>query len=259
MTPVQLALAVVTWTVLGPGVEHSVVRLHDAPTHGDGMLQVVRIDPMRATLDLGLATLEGPARSAGAWAERKGFAAVINAGMYQMDHLANVGFLRHGQHVNNPRWNVYQSVLAIGPIDKGLPGAQILDRDAPGFRELSARYRTLVQNLRLIKGPGVNVWQPNARRWSEAAIAMDREGRILFLFTRTPYEMADFNRRLLALPLGIVRAMHVEGGPEASLSVRAPGVKLDAAGSFETAFVETDANSRQWALPNVVGVRFGVK
>jgi hypothetical protein len=213
----------------------------------------------RATLDLGLATVEGPARSAGAWAERKGFAAVINAGMYQMDYLANVGFLRHGSHVNNPRWNAYQSVLAIGPVDKQLPAAVILDRDAAGFKEQSARYRTLVQNLRLIKAPGVNVWQPNSRRWSEAAIAMDKEGRILFLFTRTPYEMADFNRRLLALPLGIVRAMHVEGGPEASLSVRAPGMKVDLAGSFETAFVESDGNSRQWALPNVVGVRFGTK
>ena len=175
--------------------------------------------------------------------------------MYQEDFRSNVGFLRHGEHANNSHWNSYQSVLAIGPMDPVLPGAMILDRDAPGFGAQSARYRTLVQNLRLVKGPGVSVWQSNARRWSEAAIAMDKDGRILFLFTRTPYEMSDFNRRLLALPLGIVRAMHVEGGPEASLSVRGPGLKLDLAGSFETTFLENDGNGAQWALPNVIGVR----
>jgi phosphodiester glycosidase len=243
------------WKPLAAGVEYAASRLPAAPSPGDGVLHVVRIDPRSATLDLGLASLDGQTRTAGAWAEQKGFVAAINAGMYQEDFRSNVGFLRHGEHANNSHWNSYQSVLAIGPMDQVLPGAMILDRDAPGFGEQSARYRTLVQNLRLVKGPGVSVWQSNARRWSEAAIAMDREGRILFLFTRTPYEMADFNRRLLALPLGIVRAMHVEGGAEASLSVRAPGLKLDLAGSFETTFGENDGNGAQWALPNVIGVR----
>jgi hypothetical protein len=58
---------------------------------------------------------------------------------------------------------------------------------------------------------------------------------------------------VLALPLGIQRAMHVEGGPEASLSIRAPDLKLDLCGSFETGFVGDDANAKQWAIPNVIG------
>jgi uncharacterized protein YigE (DUF2233 family) len=249
------ALAAITWTTLGPGVEHASVRLEEQPSHGDGVLNVVRVDPKVAKIELGLASQDGPNRTASAWVERKKWLAAINAGMYQNDYKANVGYLRHGDHVNNPRWNVYASVLAIGPTDKTLPGAVILDRDAPDFAQQSAKYRTLVQNLRLIKSPGVSVWQPNARRWSEAAVAMDKQGRILFLFSRTPYEMVDWNRRLLALPLEIVRAMHVEGGPEASLSVRGKGLKLDLAGSYETAFVENDGNGSQWALPNVIGVR----
>jgi hypothetical protein len=248
-------LMLVTWTALAPGVEHAAVRLDDKPSHGDGLLQVVRVDPKVATVELGLASQEGPNRSAAAWVDRKRWLAAINAGMYQNDHKANVGYCKHGPHMNNPRWNVYESVLALDPIEKGLPRAVILDRDAPDFAQQSAKYKSLVQNLRLIKGPGVNVWQPNSRRWSEAAVAMDKQGRILFLFTRTPYEMVDFNKRLLALPLEIVRAMHVEGGPEASLSVRGKGLKLDLAGSYETAFVENDGNGSQWDLPNVIGVR----
>ncbi|MBV8202615.1 MAG: phosphodiester glycosidase family protein, partial [Acidobacteria bacterium] len=104
---------------------------------------------------------------------------------------------------------------------------------------------------------GVNVWQQSARRWSEAAIAQDREGRILFLFSRSPLTMHDFNALLLGLPLAIVRAMHVEGGPEASLSVHAPGIDLDLAGSYETGFNESDANPAQWPLPNVLTVEAG--
>ena len=239
--------------------EYAAVPLVQPSNIGDGLLHVVRIDPMQAVFKIGLASLEGSSRTAGDWADRNRFVATINAGMYQTDGVSNVGFLRHGQHVNNPRWNVYQSVLAIGSLDSRLdhtkPEAVILDRDAPEFATQSARYQTLVQNLRLIKGPGVNVWQTNAKRWSEAAIAMDRQGRILFLFTRTPYEMTDLNRRLLTLPLGIVRAMHVEGGPEASLSVRGPGLRLDLAGSFETGFRENDSNGVQWRVPNVIGVQ----
>ena len=255
----QAGSATFSWKPLAGAIEYATVRLVPPSGSGDGVLHVVRIVPERSVFRMGLASLEGSTRTAAEWADRNGFVAAINAGMYQTDGVSNVGFLRHGAHANNTHWNSYQSVLAIGSMapshDGPQPQAVILDRDSPDFKSQSTGYDTLVQNLRLIKGPGVNVWQTSSRRWSEAAIAMDRKGRILFLFTRTPHEMSDFNRRLLALPLEIVRAMHVEGGPEASLSVRGPGLRLDLAGSFETGFRENDSNGVQWALPNVIGVR----
>ena len=66
--------------------------------------------------------------------------------------------------------------------------------------------------------------------------------------------MWDFNRMLLSTPLDVKRAMHAEGGPEASLSIHAGGIDLDLSGSFETGFNENNANLRQWAIPNVLGV-----
>jgi hypothetical protein len=66
--------------------------------------------------------------------------------------------------------------------------------------------------------------------------------------------MSELNSRILTLPLGVVRAMHVEGGPEASLSVRG-ALKMDLAGSHETGFQESDDNASQVAIPNVIGVR----
>jgi hypothetical protein len=67
--------------------------------------------------------------------------------------------------------------------------------------------------------------------------------------------MRDFNGYLLKLPLDITQAMHLEGGPEASLSIHAGGVDLDLSGSYETGFLPDNSNRVQWPLPNVLGVR----
>ena len=77
---------------------------------------------------------------------------------------------------------------------------------------------------------------------------------MLFLFSRFPYEMNRFNRLALALPLRLQAAMHVEGGPEASLSIHAAGIDIDLNGSYETGFNENDDERRQWPIPNVLGV-----
>ncbi len=66
--------------------------------------------------------------------------------------------------------------------------------------------------------------------------------------------MHDFNAMLLSMPLDVAGAMHVEGGPEASLSIHTATVNLDLAGSYETGFNENDLNLVQWPVPNVLGV-----
>jgi len=193
------------------------------------------------------------ARTAGAWCDGEHLVAAINLGMYRDDHLTNVGYARSGAHVNHPHLTQYQSALLFGPLKPGLPAARLLDLDAPHARETLSDYDTVVQNLRLIRAPGRSVWSEQPRRWSEAAVASDDAGRILFVFLRAPRTMSDFNRLLLSLPLGVVAAMHVEGGPEASLSVRGP-LHVDANGSYETGFIENDGEPSQWEIPNVLGV-----
>lgn len=253
----QAAPPLDAWKPLGVGVTYRAFDLDapDAPDHD--RLHVVRIEPAQVEWRVGLAAESGgPQQTAQAWANGLGVVAAINAGMYQEDHRRNVGYLRHGKHLNNPSWKkAYASAFAFGPRKKGLPAATMVDLDAPGATEQLANYQTVIQNLRLIKAPGVGVWKRSGRRWSEAAVALDDQGRVLFLFSRAPFEMEDLARKLLALPLGIVRAMHVEGGPEASLSVHARQLTLDLSGSYETGFFMRDDNAGQWKLPNVIGVR----
>jgi hypothetical protein len=255
--PAAAAPGALDWRPLQPGLEYAVVTPPGPRSFAiDDAVHVVRIDPSRARLEAVMAGAgDRRPRPAGQWCRERGLAAAINLGMYREDNRTNSGYARDGAYVNNPRWaEKYKAALAFGPTRPSAPPAFMADLDEPGDRARLADYRTVVQNLRLIRG-GQGMWTAQPRRWSEAAVAVDERGRVLFVFSRYPRSMKDFNDLLLSLPLGVVAAMHVEGGPEASLSIHAGGVNLDLHGSYETGFNENDAESRQWPIPNVLGVR----
>ena len=245
----------VSWRTLQPGVELASIPAGTMPSGKAGLLYVVRVDAERAKVGAGIASegKTGP-QTAGEWCRASRFAVAINLGMYQTDQRSNVGYLRHGRHVNNRRWNSYRSAVAINPSKASLPPVLWLDLEPSKPDPRLAEYDIVVQNLRLISKDRKNVWSRSDRRWSEAALAIDSRGRLLFLFSRAPYVMRDFNDLLLKLPLDVAGAMHVEGGPEASLSIHVPGLDLDLSGSYETGFLSDDSNAQQWEIPNVLGV-----
>ncbi len=244
------------WQALQPGVEYTVIGGSTAGLGSDERLYVVRIEPGRAPLVAAMAKAgDGKPRTAAEWCRERKLAVAINLGMYREDHLTNVGHAHVPGHANNPSWSKsYKSALAFTPIRKAMPAAVMVDLDAPDAMERLSAYGAVVQNLRLIRAPGQGVWGKQDRRWSEAAVGVDQRGRVLFIFTRRPYAMQELNAKLLALPLAITHAMHVEGGPEASLSIHAGGVDLDLNGSYETGFNESDGEPAQWPIPNVLGV-----
>jgi hypothetical protein len=223
-----------------------------------GQLYVLRVDPRTAKLTVALAS-EGDAkrRTAAEWCRTARLAAAINVGMFQADGLSNVGYLRHGSHVNNARWSSDNAVLAFNPSNPGAPPVLWIDRDKTSPNGHVAGYDVVVQNLRLITRDRRNVWSESGRRWSEAALAVDSKDRLLFIFSRAPWSMRELNRLLLDLPLDVAGAMHLEGGPEASLSIHTGGINLDLAGSYESGFWADDSNVKQWPIPNVLGVSSG--
>jgi hypothetical protein len=103
------------------------------------------------------------------------------------------------------------------------------------------------------------VWPAAARRWSEAAIGLDRFGRVLLVFSRSPYTMNQLGRCLLQLPLDVVSLQHLEGGGDAALAIRTPGLRLTLVGSYESGpndgiakpYVDVQEGFR---LPNVIAV-----
>jgi hypothetical protein len=219
---------------------------------------VVRIDPARRPLRLlSAAALGLPSNpTAEQWAERHGLLAVINAGMFEMDHRTPTGYAKVEGRVLNPHWKTkYQALLVADPKDPSLPQARILDPECDGdVRQVAEQYRVALQSIRMIDCHRQNRWSKQPRRWSIAALASDGQGRILLLHSRSPYPVHDFNAVLLQLPLDTSRAMYLEGGPEASLHAVTAEGPVRRMGSFETGFFESDANTRYWPLPNVLAV-----
>jgi hypothetical protein len=252
-----LRAADLDWKVLEPGIAYAYV---EAPGPQllpiDRHLHLVRVDPKLRSLEA-VMTGAGDARprTAAQWCRERRLAVAINLGMYEGDRRTNVGYARSPGYVNNGHWAAkYKAALGFGPLKKNAPALVMADLDDPSAKPRLADYGTVVQNLRLIKA-GHSVWGQQERRWSEAAVAVDREGRLLFIFSRYPYTMKELNDILLALPLAIDAAMHMDGGPPASLSIHAGGMDLDLNGSFETGALESDGVRAQVPIPNVLGVR----
>ena len=249
------AESTVAWRALGDGLALAEIDSPVKSTIGDSRITVLRIDPNIHELRLLSAKEQGgPPMTAKEWAGAHGLIAAINAGMYQEDGRTSVGYMKNFDHVNNGHINRNQAVLAFNRKDESVPAAQIIDRTCQDFKALRAKYQSFVQSIRMVSCDQKNVWNPQARGWSMAIIAIDMAGRVLFIITRSPYTVHDFINVLMSLPLGIRNAMYLEGGPKASLYVAAGGAEIEKIGRFETIFLESDTTAPALPLPNVIGI-----
>lgn len=247
------------WQVLSPGMELKFVSIHRVNTSENARITILRIDAHLWELQaIGTSSAgERANHTAREWCEAQQLTAAINAGMFKTDGKTHVGLMRFREHTNNGVVNNYRSVAAFDPHDPHVAPFHIFDLDTPQVtvQSILKDYDSAVQNLRLIKRPGTNQWSKQDRMWSEAALGEDDAGRVLFIFSRTPFSMHDLNEELLAAGIGVLAAQHLEGGPEAQLYVHAGSFKLEQFGSYETSFRENDSNPTPWPIPNVLGVR----
>jgi uncharacterized protein YigE (DUF2233 family) len=243
------------WQALEPGLDLAVLD-GPSPTSGDGKITVLRVDPARFDLKLLNASApgEGALRTARAWASRAGAVAAINASMYQEDYRTSVGLMRTREHVNRSGLSKHKAVLAFEPLASGVPRVRIIDRDCEDFHAAAQGYGTLVQSIRMVSCDRRNVWARSERRFSTAAIAVDAAGNVLFVHARSSWPVHDLVNALLALPIGLSRAMYAEGGPEAQLYVKAGGRELELVGTFEAALPPAVENRDAWPVPNVIAV-----
>jgi len=247
------------WKSIAPGMDLKYATVKQPGLTANATVVILRMDPNLWELEVvGITqTGEPSGHTARDWSQSRHFSAAINAGMFAKDQKTHLGYMRSGAEVSTSRQNAYQSVAAFDPRDSKSPRFRIFDLDAPGssFQSILNDYSSIVQNLRLVKRPGLNQWPQQVRKWSEAALGEDDAGRILFIFSRAPFTMHDLNLELLAAGIGLVAAQHLEGGPEAQLYVHAGTAELEMFGSYETLFAENDKNSIPWPVPNILGVR----
>ncbi len=242
-----------SWTALEPGLDLATLP-GPAPSLGDGRIWVVRIDPARFDLRLVNASAsDSRPRTVRSWALGAGAVAAINAGMFQTDGLTSIGLMQTRAHQNNPRRiGRYKAVLAFDPLRAGVPPVRILDAACSEVEPLSPHYGTLIQSIRMVSCDRKNVWAPDSKRWSVAAIGVDGGGRVLFIHARSAWPVHDLVEALLAAPIDLRRAMYVEGGPEAQLFARAGGTEVERVGAFEGGTEPGHGASLAWEIPNAV-------
>ncbi|HOD65092.1 MAG TPA: phosphodiester glycosidase family protein [candidate division Zixibacteria bacterium] len=250
------------FAVLAPGLEMATFT----PDHRGAVrspmsrdrtgVTILRIDPAQYEFCL-LAQSNGDAPtnlSVAEWARRHHLVVALNAGMYNLDQRSHVGYMKVGDHINCRFPNPYQSAAAFGPRSDSLPPFRIYDLDEDSLRGLAASYTYVMQNLRLIKRPAENRWQPQDKRWRGLALGEDTQGRALVILTRSAWSMYDLNEFLLSLPIGIVAAQHLEGGSEAQLFVRTADTTFAIVGSYDTSLDDDDGQWAGWPVPNVIGI-----
>jgi uncharacterized protein YigE (DUF2233 family) len=245
----------ITWKNLSPGLELAGIDAPRRSSMGDSRFTVIRVDPQRRKLRLLMASeAGGKGKTAPQWAKDHNLAVVVNAGMFAEDRLTASHYMKGRNHVNNPNLKADNAFLAFDPVDDQVPEVQIIDRRCQDFEKLKERYHTIIQGIRMVDCKQKNRWSPQPGKWSMVVVAMDKQDRVLFLFTRSPYRVHDFVDMLLGLPLDIRNMMYLEGGPEASLYVSAGNTVLEKFGGYETGFREHDCNFEFWPVPNVIGV-----
>jgi len=227
------------------------LREFDSP-----QMTLVKIDPNYYSFKLLCASENNNLRmTAKKWCQRHNLVSAINAGMFQVDGIRNVGYMKNFNHINSPRLNTsHKAVLAFNPVDATVPEIQIIDLKCQDFERLKDKYQTLIQGIRMISCKQENVWEKQDKRWTIAAFGIDKAGNGLFILTESHHSVHDFTNILLSLPVSLYNVMYLEGGPDATLYFSANGVEFEKIGSYETGLDENHFPKNARSIPNVIGI-----
>lgn len=248
------ARAEIVWRPLEPGLELAQPRAPGTHRVGDGLVTLVRIDPAKAKLALGMAKFEGEKRrTAAEWAREKRWSFAVNAGLYQDDHLTNVGLMRDGRRVNNPKLNHYRSVFAFNPRGGAEMPFLLWDKVCDKDNEFR-RFDTQIQNIRLIDCRKRVTWPASEKDVSLAVLGADGQDRLVVAFSQSPHTAGGFARLLLRWPLDLRRAQYLEGGRPAQLYLEAGGVTLNLNGLCGGTLGCIGVSGVAPEIPNVLGV-----
>lgn len=253
---ISIAQNEIQWTQIEAGLEYSKFETNRQSPVGDRKIDLLRIDPNHFQFELIAASEHGnKAKTAKEWTEEFKLTAAVNAGMFQMDGLRNVGYFRSKEYINNPSFNADNCLLAFEPKREGPKLFNLIDRECSSWKKEISKYNYVCQGIRMVDCKQNNKWAQQDRIWSMVIIGMDKNGNAIIAFCRSPYSVHDLIDILLASDLNLYTAMYLEGGPEASLCLRSTDLDLNLFGSYETGFFESDENNRFWPIPNIIGIR----
>jgi hypothetical protein len=246
------------WDAIAPGLEYATFRGGSGlQKESGGELNVLRISPDQVSFKLLTASeknLDGLALRD--WVRQFDLDAAINASMFWKDQRTSTGFMKNFEHVNNQAIHPdFGAFFVFNPKSPDLKPVRLIDRTKePNWRTIISRYHSVVQNYRMIGADGESVWQPSEETYSVAAIAMDRQDRVLFIFRQAPQSIHRLNQVLLELPLNLVSCMFVEGGPTAGMYIQTKRFEQGWRGVSDNSFW-VEKPGTLFKVPNVIGVQ----
>ena len=241
------------WENLAPGLELAVL---DFQSEDKIVVTVLRIDPDLYEFSLYSSLWdEVPPRPLLDWADAYDLLAAINACMFLPDGSSTAYMRRGAQQNRSTVADKYGGFFVFGTAEPGLPKAAILDKTSDDWQSLLPKYDVAIQNMRLIGNDGEQLWPEDGPLHAVAAIGQDVVGNILFMHCRSAINVHRLVSALLASPsLNLSRAIYVEGGSQAALTLRLPGQVSTWTGR-RPADLFFRGSGAKYSLPNIVGIR----
>ncbi len=232
----------------------------ELPVIADGVevdrLLLARIDPSRFRFTVRNAAAGD--RELDDWMRATGAVLVINASFFRHDGTPETPVLSEGIRLGPQR---YQATH--GAFVASANAAEIRDLSAITWQKAFAGADNAFVSYPLLIGPGGIDRVKADPRWlaNRSFIAQDSEGRIILGTTREAFFSLD---RLAAFlrdaPLGLTRALNLDGGPVACQAIALRQYRRDYCGLWEMAVHDGQLKllplspHRRWTLPNVLAV-----
>lgn len=249
-----------TWKRLDSALYYGEFQAPVTSEFGDYKVQILKINPTVYDFEFILSSqYDSIEQTAYEWWYRGGFIGVINAGMYHADKaLSPVGHLvSHSKTIQSGYKGGFNMWAAFGCNHANINEFVLTNYGVDEFINLEKDYHSYFQSIRMISAPNTPVlWKSKPeKRMSMTVLAMDNLGNVLFIFSRSPMSANEMSRFLISLPLGITKAMYLEGGPEASMYVEQNDFCLQKFGSFVSISFAHDRNDHFWTIPNMLGFK----
>ncbi len=217
-------------------------------------IYILKINPSFYSLVLLMSSKEGISPlTLREWVYRYHLIAAINASMFWKDYLTSTGYMRSHGYINQRRIHKkFGGFFVFGPRKKGMPFAQIIEKQEKGWKDILGKYECVVQSFRMISKDRKNLWKEQGPSYSVSAIGIDKLYNVLFIFSLDPISIYELNELLLSFPINIKSCIFTEGGSTAGIYIKIKSFEKGISGYNRFNLLEGKDFFRK--VPNIIGV-----
>jgi hypothetical protein len=245
------------WIEIEPGLLLGVFKVSSQQPDSESDIEILKIDPHHFDINIYTSSqYSGQARSLSKWAEDFDLVAATNAGMFATDFSTSIGFLKSGDHINNPVINgSHKCIFACQPVDSIVAPVKLIDLNCEEYEQWEDKYSSFSQSIRMISCDQQNVWEPKDEKWNIAALGVDTTGHLLLIYSSTPFSVHELINHLLEMPIAIENAMYLEGGFQAGLYLSSGSNQRDFRDYSKSPLIKAEDSPEVRTIPNIIGVK----